>query len=200
MKVYILYMKEEYVTISMYFEFKRGRNDENKKFIKSVVLSGIMAINMCSCSIFINETTTSEVMDDTKEVSQNIVIGNRFVALDDESEIQMDENGSFIFYRKKEVYDGDYCTGTYEAYYGQEAINKVVSLEQYGITEEEIEHSINATIEKGYSFGDVSGQHSLAYILESYTGEKITKMETYDVSRDKFYCIILHNDIFLYRW
>ena len=52
-----------------------------------------------------------------------------------------------IYYRTKEEYDGDYYKGTYEAYHGQEALDKVVSLEQYGITEEEIEHD---TVYIGY--------------------------------------------------
>lgn len=167
-----------------------------KKLITILLLSGLTAINMCSCDKNSKEITTSEVMEDNIEVvNENIVIGNRFVVLNDDSEIQMDEDGSFIYYRTKEEYDGDYYKGTYEAYHGQEAVDKVVSLEQYGITEEEIDRVIDSTIESGYRLGDVSGQNSMFYMLENYTGEKYSNAETYDVDKDVFYCIILHNDI-----
>lgn len=167
-----------------------------KKLITILLLSGLTAINMCSCDKNSKEITTSEVMEDNIEVvNENIVIGNRFVVLNDDSEIQMDEDGSFIYYRTKEEYDGDYYKGTYEAYHGQEALDKVVSLEQYGITEEEIDRVIDSTIESGYRLGDVSGQNSMFYMLENYTGEKYSNVETYDVDKDVFYCIILHNDI-----
>lgn len=167
-----------------------------KKLITILLLSGLTAINMCSCDKNSKEITTSEVMEDNIEVvNENIVIGNRFVVLNDDSEIQMDEDGSFIYYRTKEEYDGDYYKGTYEAYHGQEALDKVVSLEQYGITEEEIDRVIDSTIESGYRLGDVSGQNSMFYMLENYTGEKYSNAETYDVDKDVFYCIILHNDI-----
>lgn len=167
-----------------------------KKLITILLLSGLTAINMCSCEKNSKEITTSEVMEDNIEVvNENIVIGNRFVVLNDDSEIQMDEDGSFIYYRTKEEYDGDYYKGTYEAYHGQEALDKVVSLEQYGITEEEIDRVIDSTIESGYRLGDVSGQNSMFYMLENYTGEKYSNVETYDVDKDVFYCIILHNDI-----
>lgn len=167
-----------------------------KKLITILLLSGLTAINMCSCEKNSKEITTSEVMEDNIEVvNENIVIGNRFVMLNDDSEIQMDEDGSFIYYRTKEEYDGDYYKGTYEAYHGQEALDKVVSLEQYGITEEEIDRVIDSTIESGYRLGDVSGQNSMFYMLENYTGEKYSNVETYDVDKDVFYCIILHNDI-----
>ena len=68
-------------------------------------------------------------------------------------------------------------------------------MEQYGITEEEIDCVIDSTIESGYRLGDVSGQNSMFYMLENYTGEKYSNAETYDVDKDVFYCIILHNDI-----
>ena len=167
-----------------------------KKLITILLLSGLTAINMCSCDKNSKEITTSEVMEDNIEVvNENIVIVNRFVVLNDDSEIQMDEDGSFIYYRTKEEYDGDYYKGTYEAYHGQEALDKVVSLEQHGITEEEIDRVIDSTIESGYRLGDVSGQNSMFYMLENYTGEKYSNAETYDVDKDVFYCIILHNDI-----
>ncbi|MBQ3514158.1 MAG: hypothetical protein IJA32_10235 [Lachnospiraceae bacterium] len=100
-----------------------------KKLVTILFLGGLIAINMCACDKNIKETTTSEVMEDNIEVvNENIVIGNRFVVLDDDSEIQMGEDGSFIYYRTKEEYDGDYYKGTYEAYHGQEAVDKVVSM------------------------------------------------------------------------
>ena len=37
--------------------------------------------------------------DNIEVVNKNIVIGNRFVVLNGDSEIQMDEDGSFIYYR-----------------------------------------------------------------------------------------------------
>ena len=71
-----------------------------KKLITILLLSGLTAINMCSCDKNSKEITTSEVMEDNIEVvNKNIVIGNRFVVLNDDSEIQMDEDGSFIYYR-----------------------------------------------------------------------------------------------------
>lgn len=71
-----------------------------KKLITILLLSGLTAINMCSCEKNSKEITTSEVMEDNIEVvNENIVIGNQFVVLNDDSEIQMDEDGSFIYYR-----------------------------------------------------------------------------------------------------
>ena len=85
--------------------------------------------------------------------NENIVSGNSFVCSDD-SEIQMKEDGSFIYYRTKGDYEGDYYTGSYEVYCGQEAVDKLVSMEEYGLTEEEMERYIIANQKGNYSDGE----------------------------------------------
>lgn len=172
--------------------------NERKKNIIQFLLGCLLLICLYVCNEIIikdkeNPETTNVAESEsagTQADTENIITGNRFICLDD-SEIQMKEDGSFIYYRTKEDYGGDYYQGTYEVYWGQEAVDKIVSMEEYGLTEEELERTINAN-KKGYHLGDISGKNSIAYMLDE---ESYSDAKTYDVSKDVFYCIILHNDI-----
>lgn len=127
--------------------------------------------------------------NDTDTDVENIILGNRFICLDN-SEIQMNEDGSFIYYKSKDDHDIAYYKGTYEAYCGQEAVDKIVSMEEYGVTEEEVERSINAG-KNGYRLN----ADSFMYMLEGLYGEEFSDAKTYQVDKDVFYCIILHNEV-----
>lgn len=170
---------------------------KNKKIVISTFLISLSAVCMCACdkdtyakktSQEITSSTKAEDIADESGEKLDIVSGNCFICSDN-SEIQMQEDGSFMYYRTKDDYDGDYYKGTYEVYRGQEAVDKIISMKEYGLTEDEIERIIDAN-KKGYHLGDVSGGNSLSYMLD---GDSASDVQTYDVSKDVFYCIILHN-------
>ena len=50
------------------------------------------------------------------------------------------------------IRDRPYCTGTYEVYYGQEAFDKLSTMEEYGLTKEELEETLSANM-NGYKLG-----------------------------------------------
>ena len=79
-----------------------------------------------------------DVRDITKTASFNIaagdyISGNTFIAKDG-SELCLGSDGEFIYYQSEEDHNKPYCTGTYEVYYGQEAFDKLSTMEEYGLT------------------------------------------------------------------
>ena len=85
--------------------------------------------------------------------AQDYITGNTFIGGDD-SELCLKEDGSFDYYQVVEEHDGPRYVGTYEVYYGQDAIDKVVSMSEYGVTEEELEQTLSANM-NGYKVGGI---------------------------------------------
>ncbi len=118
--------------------------------------------------------------------NEDYISGKTFIANDD-SELCLKENGEFIYYQSKDDHEGAYCTGKYEVYHGQEAIDKADSMKDYGLTKEEQEQALTANM-NGYKLG---GPTSADYLYpENYydTGD------IYQICKDSYYTVILHNE------
>lgn len=179
-------------------------SEENERMLSSMTKLGRIFGSVCIVIFllgFINgifdekEKKSENIITESNEETDigNIVLGNKFVCSDN-SEIHMNEDGSYIYYYSKDEHDIAYFRGTYEVFCGQPAVDKIVSMEKYGVIEEEIEYIINNN-KKEYHLGDVSGQNSLIYMLEEAYGEEFSEKKNYPVSKDVFYCIILHNEL-----
>lgn len=119
--------------------------------------------------------------------NEDYITGNTFIGGDD-SELCLKEDGSFDYYQVVEEHDGPRYVGTYEVYYGQDAIDKVVSMSEYGVTEEELEQTLSANM-NGYKVG---GSNTLSYFPEDEEGTDEEDLQ--HVCKDTFYAVILHND------
>lgn len=125
---------------------------------------------------------------DLREISNTIrfkdetfdIAGKSFVT-GDGSELVFDENGQFKYYYEADNYESSHHDGSYEICTGQAAIDKAVSLEQFGLTEEEIKNSINNDLNYGVSPEGDGG------FSPGYSGE-----EGYHVSPDGFCAVVLH--------
>lgn len=126
----------------------------------------------------ITNTTTFQIG------SEDYVSGNTFT-VSDGSELCLNSDGSFIYYQYSTDHEGPYYAGTYEVYYGQNAIDKIVSMDEYGVTEEELNQTLTANM-AGY----IPGETSSAALLDSLEYD----YDTYHVCKDTFYAIILHNE------
>ena len=132
-----------------------------------------------------------DVRDITKTASFNIaagdyISGNTFIAKDG-SELCLGSDGEFIYYQSEEDHNKPYCTGTYEVYYGQEAFDKLSTMEEYGLTKEELEETLSANM-NGYKLG---GSNISDFINSDdyYESDDI-----YQICKDSFYAVILHNE------
>lgn len=80
------------------------------------------------------------------------------------------------------------CMGAYEVYYGQPAMDQVISMTEYGLTAEEMDGALLAT-QNGYVLSDERRSLLLPDTVDS--------TDTYQVCLDTFYAIILHNDQYI---
>ncbi len=110
--------------------------------------------------------------------SEDYMTGSTLVC-DDGSELCLEDDGNFIYYQKEGEHGGPYYEGSYEVYYGQDAFDKVSSMEEYGLTKEELEEVLSHNL-NGYQLNG------------PFPGTSADE-EGYTVCRDTFYAIILHN-------
>lgn len=133
---------------------------------------------------------SSDIRDVTQTVVFNIgtedMASGRKFKMSDGTEIHLNNDGSFRYFRETGKTDSDYFEGTYEAYYGQTAFDKLVSMTEYGLTEEELEQTLSANM-NGYSIG---GSSPLDYLESSGTIERSEK-EYFRICKDTFYAIVL---------
>ncbi len=116
--------------------------------------------------------------------NEDYIKGNTFIA-SDSSKLCLNDDMTFKYYQSKDSEDV-YCDGKYECYYGQAAIDKVASMTEYGITEEELEQTMSENL-NGYVPG---GSSPLDFISD----ETVSGENTYHVCKDTFYAVILHNE------
>jgi lipoprotein len=132
-----------------------------------------------------------DVRDITKTASFNIaagdyISGNTFIAKDG-SELCLGSDGEFIYYQSEEDHNKPYCTGTYEVYYGQEAFDKLSTMEEYGLTKEELEETLSANM-NGYKLGGFN----ISDFINS--DDYYESDDIYQICKDSFYAVILHNE------
>ncbi len=132
--------------------------------------------------IYIEDTCLREITLSTEinTGTQDLISGNNFT-LSDNSMLCFEDTGDFIYYKDGSDTDGSYMSGTYEVYYGQEATDKLVSLEEYGLTEEELERTLKANM-RGYT------------LSEDKTIIQDSSATTYHICKDNFYAVVLHNE------
>ncbi len=118
--------------------------------------------------------------------TQDEISGNTFLC-GDSSQLCFQDGGDFRWYQSAEDHEHQYYEGVYEVYRGQEAMDQVASMTEYGLTMEELEQVLAASM-NGYIPG---GSRPSDYLYA--TGELEDGRERYQVCLDTFYAVILHN-------
>ena len=118
--------------------------------------------------------------------TQDEISGNTFLC-GDSSQLCFQDGGDFRWYQSAEDHEHQYYEGVYEVYRGQEAMDQVASMTEYGLTMEELEQVLAASM-NGYIPG---GSRPSDYFYSS--GELEDDRTRYDVCLDTFYAVILHN-------
>ncbi len=113
------------------------------------------------------------------------ILTGKHLSLSDGTELHLENDGSFKYYQYASDPNSAYMTGTYEAYYGQEAFDKLVSMTEYGLTEEELENTLSANM-NGYSIGGSSPY--------DYFDTEDSNKESYHICKDTFYALIVNAD------
>ena len=114
------------------------------------------------------------------------ITGNTFLC-GDGSQLCLQDGGDFRWYQSAEDHEHQYYEGAYEVYRGREAMEKTVSMSEYGLTMEELEQVLSASM-NGYLPGE---SRPIDYLYA--TGEIEDSRERYQVCLDTFYAVILHN-------
>lgn len=114
--------------------------------------------------------------------TEDVVTGHSF-AVGDGSYLELQEDGSFLWYEKAGDPASACVSGVYDVFRGQTAVDRVAYMEEYGLTYEELDRVIRSGM-NGYTPG---GSSPLDFI------EGGSQRETYHVCPDGFYAVILHN-------
>ncbi len=135
---------------------------------------------------------TSEPATDIREVTEtacfnigteDMLTGRRFTTSDDTA-MYLEDDGTFRYCESASDPDNAYFSGTYEVFRGQAAIDKLVSMEDYGLTEEELETTLAANM-NGYSVG---GSMPYDYFDDSSSDEG------YHICKDTFYALVMETN------
>ena len=116
----------------------------------------------------------------------NSLTGNTFLC-GDGSQLCLQEGGDFRWYQSAEDHEKPYYEGVYEVRRGQAAMDMVASMTEYGLTMEELERVLAASM-NGYIPGE---SRPIDYLYAM--GELEDDRERYQVCLDTFYAVILHN-------
>ncbi len=135
---------------------------------------------------------TSEPATDIREVTEtacfnigtdDMLSGRRFTTSNDTA-MYLEEDGTFRYCESASDPDNAYFAGTYEVFRGQEAIDKLASMTDYGLTEEELESTLAANM-NGYSVG---GSMPYDYFDDS------SSEEGYHICKDTFYALVMDTE------
>ncbi|MDE6020372.1 MAG: hypothetical protein K2H01_05155 [Ruminococcus sp.] len=142
-----------------------------------------------------NNEPDTDIREITKTVSFNIgaedTASGRNFKISNGTEIHLNDDGSFKYFKNSDDADSSYFEGNYEVYYGQAAFDKLVSMSEYGLTEEELENILSANM-NGYSVG---GSHPMDYLENSETADGVSDKKGYRICKDTFYTIIMHTNV-----
>ncbi len=143
----------------------------------TVVTYAVQYVEGNTPSVDIREITkTTEVLIG----KDDMITGKTFVN-EAESMICLNEDGNFIYYQHKDNLEDSYVSGPYEVYRGQEAVDKVATMTEYGLTKEELTEILSNDM-NGYTPGGSNPMDLLGG----------TDKEVYHVCPDTFYALILH--------
>lgn len=113
---------------------------------------------------------------------EDVITGNRF-SMDDNSCLELTEDGGFIWYEDADRLSDTYAAGTCEVIRGQAAVDRAAYMEEYGLTYEELNRVIQSAM-NGYVPG---AGNPLDMFRED------PQHETYHICLDSFYAVILHS-------
>lgn len=135
-----------------------------------------------------NEPDT-DIREVTKTASFNIgtedMASGRNFTISQGSEIHLNDDGSFKYFETSGDSNSSYFDGNYEVYYGQAAFDKLISMKEYGLTEDELERTLSANM-NGYRVG---GSRPMDYIEDS---QNSSNEKCYRICKDTFYVIIMN--------
>lgn len=135
------------------------------------------------------QTTVGLMQSLTFQIGQKDELSGGTFLCKDGSQISLNPDGSFLWYQLANDPSSPCYTGTYEVFYGQEAVDTLSSLSDYGLTEEELEQVISSA-QNGYYPGGSSPMDYLYALDPELTDDR----PTYYVCKDTFYGVILHNE------
>ena len=85
---------------------------------------------------------------DSKDSKQSVIdydyfVSKDWIGLNDTALIEVDENGTFTWFRDRDNQDGDYYSGTFKFYTGDEAVNYITTESEVkdNVTEEDIKEN-----------------------------------------------------------
>lgn len=123
----------------------------------------------------------------TFQIGQEDALSGRSFLCGDGSQLNLDPDGSFLWVQTPEAEASARYLGSYEVFYGQEAVEEIASREEYGLTRADLWGSIFYSMDGYWPDG--------APLEGGYTTLAFGSEETgYYVCLDTFYVIVLHNE------
>lgn len=123
----------------------------------------------------------------TFQIGQEDAISGRNFLCGDGSQLYLDPDGSFLWDQTPGSEASARYLGTYEVFYGQDAVDAIAFREEYGLTREDLWETIFYSMDGYWPDG--------APLEGGYTTLAFGSEETgYHVCLDTFYTVILHNE------
>lgn len=109
-----------------------------------------------------------------------------FVGQDNGSEFVFNNDGSVQYYKSENIHDDNYFEGSYEVLRGEDAINELIAMTEYGYTQEELEMVMKQSMD---SYSLMADRDSMTY-SEDENGDLVAETTgSYFVCEDSFYLV-----------
>ncbi|MBR1816867.1 MAG: hypothetical protein IJ763_09220 [Lachnospiraceae bacterium] len=161
---------------------------KSRKFlIMFLSLLLLLVIIFIICFLIQHRNNTDEDSSDSLIYSTNDEVSGKTFVTDDNREMILLDDGTFKYYEISNDYTGSYVEGTYEVYCAEEAKKQIISMSEYGITEDELNSILEYDLNNGISL-DITG---LSELYEEFNITNNNSALKYSVNLGDFYAIII---------
>ncbi len=171
---------------------KIAMNDTSYSYIGIIVAPNKNLLISIMAQSLSEDDLSSDIMDQLRDSIEFTVstgdelTGNTIVNANDGSELVLNSDGTYNYYQTESAHDDNYYSGSYEVYYGNDAFEKLVSMTEYGYTEDELTAALKNGM-NGYTL--MSDNSRLTFDDEGNIAA--AEAGSHHISLDSFHLLIL---------
>ncbi len=170
-------------------------DDTSYSYIEIIMAPSKNILITTMCQALDEERLSAEEMSQLRNsIEFTVATGDELTANtlingNDGSELVLNGDGTYNYYQAQGVHDDNYYSGSYEVYYGSAANEKLVAMQEYGYTEEELDTALKNSMD---SYSLMS--EDMGIILDDNAELALAETESYHVSLDSFHLLILTHE------
>ena len=125
-----------------------------KKYISFIIVIMCFCLFLSGCQMGEKTKDETETILNNQSTQIKDNLSGRILTASDGSVLEMNNDGSYIWYKDAYVKDDNYYKGTYQVYVGAEAIAVLNGMSEYGFTSQEQYDYIARNSDKGVELDD----------------------------------------------